>query len=198
MRKTKKIAWFVSNCKTESKREQLARQLKQYMPIDVYGNCGLLQCKRNINFTTLENDPCLKLLNNYKFYLSFENSLWDDYVTEKFFNAIQTFTIPIVYGGANYSKFAPPKSYINANDFTTVKELANYLHYLDANPDEYVKYFWWKNYYEIVVDTPMEKFCSLCKKLHEPNALKVQKIYHDLDGWWNDKAKKIIKPLIVF
>ena len=58
---------------------------------------------------------------DYKFYLSFENSLCRDYVTEKFYNALQFTTVPIVYGSANYSTVAPRKSYIDVRDFSSGK-----------------------------------------------------------------------------
>jgi len=40
-------------------------------------------------------------------------------VTEKFWKVLDYSTIPVVLGGANYSKFAPAKSYINVRDFKT-------------------------------------------------------------------------------
>jgi alpha-1,3-fucosyltransferase len=40
----------------------------------------------------------------YKFYLSFENSLCSDYVTEKFWKILNFNIVPIVLGGANYEK----------------------------------------------------------------------------------------------
>lgn len=54
---------------------------------------------------------------DYKFYLSFENSICVDYVTEKFWNALLFNTVPIVYGGADYLEIAPKKSFINILDF---------------------------------------------------------------------------------
>lgn len=59
---------------------RLVAQMKRYLTIDVYGHCGTLQCPRD------EHVKCLNMLSNeYKFYLAFENSLCQDYVTEKFF-----------------------------------------------------------------------------------------------------------------
>ena len=41
--------------------------------------------------------------------------------------------IPIVMGGANYKAIAPPKSYIDVNDFDSPKQLAQFLIKLSKN-----------------------------------------------------------------
>lgn len=92
--------------------------------------------------------------------------------------------VPITFGGADYKKFAPPKSFIDANDFATVAELADFLIQLDANPDEYVKYFWWRKYYTIQMEDAMHKFCALCVKLHKHAIQTKIEYYDDLQAWW--------------
>lgn len=73
-------AWFVSNCDSASKRELYVAQLKKYVDVDVYGRCGDRTCWAG------DQEACYAHLErHYKFYLSFENSLCRDYVTEKFF-----------------------------------------------------------------------------------------------------------------
>ncbi|CAH3159964.1 unnamed protein product, partial [Porites evermanni] len=57
--------------------------------------------------------------------------------------------VPVVMGGADYSKLAIPGSYINALDFSTVKDLAEYLHYLDKNITAYNEYFKWRKRYRM-------------------------------------------------
>ena len=82
--KTKKVAWFVSNCEASNSRLEYAQELGRYIQVDIYGRCGDLKCPRG-------KDSCNEMLNtDYKFYLAFENSNCRDYITEKFFiNGLQ-------------------------------------------------------------------------------------------------------------
>ena len=52
-------------------------------------------------------------------------------------------------GHANYSTLVPEHSYIDVRDFPGPRELAEYLDYLDQNPEEYLKYFWWTTAYQM-------------------------------------------------
>lgn len=78
--KTKKVAWFVSNCGARNGRRQYADELGKHIQVDIYGACGPFKCPRH------NSETCFKMLDkDYKFYLSFENSNCRDYITEKFF-----------------------------------------------------------------------------------------------------------------
>ena len=57
--------------------------------------------------------------------------------------------VPIVMGSGDYSKLAPPKSYIDVNDFASAKELANYILFLDDNNSAYLSYFKWKDHFRL-------------------------------------------------
>ncbi|KAL1420687.1 hypothetical protein MTO96_004431 [Rhipicephalus appendiculatus] len=72
-----------------------------------------------------------------------------DYVTEKLFNALGHYVIPVVFGGANYSEIAPPRSYIDALSFQSPKHLAEYLVRLSKNYTEYAAYFAWKEHFDV-------------------------------------------------
>ena len=74
-----------------------------------------------------------------------------DYVTEKFFNILAYNVIPVVFNGANMSAIAPPHSYINAEDFSSVDQLAEYLLKVGRNDTLFASYFWWRDYYQIQV-----------------------------------------------
>ena len=79
-------------------------------------------------------DDCHKVQSStHKFYLAFENSNCRDYITEKLWKTFSFPVVPIVMGGGNYFRDAPPHSYIDVVDFENVKALADYLIYLDNN-----------------------------------------------------------------
>lgn len=175
--KTKLAAWFVSNCMSRSGRGRYVRKLKRYVQVDIYGKCGTSKCPRDKNFTCHE-----QLLNaQYKFYLSFENSICREYVTEKFFQALKYDVVPVVLGGADYSSIAPPNSYIDALKYSPMS-LASYLKKLDKNDTLYNSFFNWKSEYSIVDGKGFYKdaFCNLCRRLNEGTSGS----YSNIRSWW--------------
>ncbi len=178
---------MVSHCNTSGGRERLAMFLKQrrLMDLDIYGDCYTNQtCKKEIKDDVDPHHSCKeRLVLSNKFYLAFENSICNDYITEKFFHFLFHDIIPVTFGGADYSAIAPPHSYVDALQFASAKELAMYLSELDMDDSKYAEYFWWKDYYE-----PRDArfspgpFCDLCRRLHNPS--EPPKVYQDLTAWW--------------
>lgn len=183
------VVWMASHCQTPGSRETYVRQLSKFIAVDVYGGCGNLSCTRNDSHW-LSDPECYDLMEaKYKFYLSFENSVCDDYVTEKFFEIMNRDVVPVVYGGADYSRIAPPHSYIDALQFTP-ERLAQYLKLLDADDRLYNEYFWWKGHYTVesgVEQMARHGFCDLCKKLHQDEG--VVKYYPQLVSEWHPKSR---------
>lgn len=101
-KKTKAVAWWVSNCYSPSRRELYAGELKTEletfgMVLDIFGDCGRNRCDE----ATCDK----KLKDEYFFYLSFENSFAPDYTTEKFLNAMRNNAVPVVWGASDYSRY---------------------------------------------------------------------------------------------
>lgn len=179
-RKTKFATWFATRCDTKSRREAVVQKLKEYFTVDVFGRsgrCDQIHCK-DCNWDDMLN-------NQYKFYLAFENGLCRDYVTEKLHRGLTHDIIPVVFGAVNYSKYAPPHSYINVFDFQTTKHLADYLLLLDKNDTLYNQYFEWKKHY-IIQQNGINPWCTLCSKLNDPD--EPIKTYANLRKWWIDDA----------
>ena len=146
---------MVSNCNAQNNRLEYARQLGHHISVDIYGDCGTLQCGGN---------DCLDTLGKkYKFYLAFENSNCADYITEKFWNnALNHDMLPIVMGApiSDYKAVAPPNSFIHVDSFAGPEDLAKYLHVLDQDDDLYNGYFAWKgqgNFFRFTKDSFRKK-----------------------------------------
>ena len=184
-RKTKAVAWFVSNCETHSNREEYVKELQKHIKVDVFGKCGQKRCGHRLD------QSCYSRLNkDYKFYLSFENALCLGYITEKLFRILKLDVVPVVLGHADYSRYAPKRSFINALSFSSPAALAKYLKKLHENDIKYCKYLEWKEQYKTHIlltgsyGNILDKhaFCRLCLALHDTN-LPVKE-YAQFDKWW--------------
>ncbi|WKY04732.1 hypothetical protein Q1695_005610 [Nippostrongylus brasiliensis] len=178
-RKTRGSLIFVSNCKTPSKREVLIRELGQYTQVTVRGKC---QDKLSVSNTTTAANCKVDcddngLIATHRFYLSFENSLCNDYITEKFFLRISQMLVPVVMKRKTYEDYGiPPDSFIALSDFNSVAELADYLNYLRDNDQAYLEYFNWTKSYAKPSGYVGNAACRLCEDLHRKERLVVNNI----------------------
>ncbi|CAF4761735.1 unnamed protein product [Pieris macdunnoughi] len=185
--KKKAVAWFVSNCQSKKRRivaDNLAKSLNKFrLKVDIYGWCGNKTCPKN------RLEDCLDLLQkSYYFYLAFENSMAEDYVTEKILYPTQHYAVPIVYGGADYGRFLPPASYIDAGKLNS-DEVATLIAAAIKDRNVYEEYFRWHNYYVYKEQPPIADICQLCKSLHTEET----KVVKNLRKWWNPQYKEICR-----
>ena len=83
------MLWFVSHCKTDSRREDYVAELSKYIHIDIYGMCGKVNA---CDGTHQEN--CVNVsVKEYKFYFSAENSICKEYITGMYFNTFPEFAL---------------------------------------------------------------------------------------------------------
>ena len=152
--------------------------------------CGNKQCgqdRRLRNPYQVDTDPCFELVNReYMFYLSLENDICTDYITEKAFNALKLNTIPILLTGAQTNSSLPPHSVIDGLRFQP-EELAEYLYSLLRNPQEFQSYFRWRRDYRVISHESVPSPCSLCSALHSP-AWRESQTYTNLQTWFNKQS----------
>ena len=111
----------------------------------------------------MERDPCFDLVaREYKFYLSFENDICTDYITEKAFNALQLDTVPILLSGASLSTLLPPGSVIDALS-RSPEQLADYLYSLLADKEAYQAHFTWRKHFSVQSHQSVPSPCDLCQ-----------------------------------
>ncbi|XP_053611797.1 alpha-(1,3)-fucosyltransferase C-like [Plodia interpunctella] len=162
--KSKAAAWVVSRCTTNSRREMFVKKLrpelsKLNLSLDVYGRCG--------DMGRVDDGRCKELLKrDYYFYLSFENSLAWDYVSEKLLTALLNYAVPVVYGGADYTRFLPPGSYLDALNLGPM-ELARTMKEIIENKTRYYDFFRWRNHFVYKRGENSTEICNVCTALNK-------------------------------
>ena len=163
-----RVLWPVSNCassgpfKVQSARAEYAYDLSQFVDLVVYSK-PYSNCRKNCILQSLitnkargKERPKLE----FTFYLSFENSLCKNYITEKLWNILlgNNLIIPVVMGGLStkdYESIAPPNSFIDVRNFTSPKDLAQHLRFVAGNSDAFNYYQQWRNEYTILTNYGM-------------------------------------------
>ena len=161
------IVWLVSNCRTSSKRMEYVKVLKKYINVDIFGKCAQGAYSENFNHRDFQTP--VQGLNAYKFYLAFENTFCEHYITEKIFKILQddVRVVPVVMGAGPYKEYLPAGSYIDTADFLTPQHLARYLHILDKNDTLYNEFFKPREKFICYNYTPNRNTwpCSICNKV---------------------------------
>nr|XP_013807457.1 PREDICTED: alpha-(1,3)-fucosyltransferase 6-like [Apteryx mantelli mantelli] len=174
--KAKLVAWVVSNWQANSHRVKYYQELKQHIAVDVYGQ----------HHQALARDQLLTIMAQYKFYLAFENSQHEDYITEKVWrNALSAGTVPVVLGPPreNYERFLPPDAFIHIDDFASARDLARYLQELSEDAKRYERYFQWRQWLKPVAASGWDThLCWACQFLQTMGAR--YQVVRDLSMWF--------------
>ncbi|XP_078317391.1 GDP-fucose protein O-fucosyltransferase 3-like isoform X1 [Crassostrea virginica] len=204
LRKSENLApvlYVQSDCGASSDRDEFVKLLQEFIPVDSYGEClhnkdlpDHLRFDIAKSMSGMHHDDFHKLAAKYKFTLAMENAVCDDYITEKLWRPLRLGSLPIVFGSPKVKDFLPSnKSAILVSDFSSVKELAEFLKELDANDEKYKDFFDWKSAHRIsnqflvshmeardwghfsAVQKNSKKFhshmagfdCFICRKIHD-------------------------------
>ena len=182
-------------------------EMKKYkgLQIDVLGKCGSIHNSKIPNRAVGWEAAYEILAQQYKFYLSFENTKCYEYITEKLFTAMKAGILPVAMGGLSrkdYEKILPPHSFIHVDDFSSPMELMIFLEKLSKDPNEYNSYFWWKSHYdmccifkgpsllhvtEMSASIAIDSKCKLCEVLNSENYISLNN-YKDFNNYW-DKCR---------
>jgi alpha-1,3-fucosyltransferase len=179
---------IASNCQTPGKREFYISEMQKYARVDIYGKCGE-PCPNNGD-TWGQYDCKMVLAKKYKFYLSFENSICQDYITEKFFNTLKYNIVPVVYGHGPYERHVPKSAYINAFDFESPKHLVDHMLKVASNSTLYNSYFKWKQYIRYVHYPSTASICEMCIMLNLEQYYGIKRsVIGDLNSFWNESSE---------
>ena len=140
IRNKKFCAFSVSN-PSDLHRISFCKKLSKYKKVDSYGkvlkNCEypkeLLEAHKKAKGAGLNRF----LLKEYKFNICFENSVADDYITEKLLNTMVGGAIPIYRGARNVGDYFNTGSFINYHDYGSYDKMIEKVIELDNDDEKY-------------------------------------------------------------
>ena len=187
--KSKEITGLISNCRDTNRRYRFIKELSKYLDVTMFG-----YCYKNICGDRMKHASCDNVTRNYKFYLSLENSKCNDYVTEKYWQALHRGQIPIVnWDLSTINKDIPiPGSYISVSDFKDARTLANYIKRVSDDEALYNSYLSWRRKYKVGKSCIS---CIACKALHKGRP---PQVIQDLDGWVRKDVCRKVDVSILF
>ena len=124
--------------RTVRQRVNFFHELNRHRKVDSSG-----RALNNVGFRLPMTDRYgskVRWLQNYRFNLAFENARRAGWTTEKLVDPLHVHTIPIYWGDPRVGEYFNPESFICADDFSSDRELAEYVIYVDETPSLYARY----------------------------------------------------------
>lgn len=126
-------------------------------------------------------------MSEYLFYLVFENSECEDYLTEKSFNnAYSKGAIPVIMGPTvnNCELLLPPNSFLHIDNYKSSKELAAHLLEISKSDEILLSYHRWRNDFELLNEhgyfgSKSYHWCRVCEALNYND--QAEKVYTEED-----------------
>uniref|UniRef100_A0A8R1I303 Fucosyltransferase n=1 Tax=Caenorhabditis japonica TaxID=281687 RepID=A0A8R1I303_CAEJA len=193
LKKTKSgVFGLISNCHTDSKRELALKELAKHINVTIGGKCASEDGLKSI---CPQGAECLDVFEQYPFYIAIENTVCNDYVTEKIWGRITVPSIPIVMRRKVYEKILPPKSFIAMDDYRNPREMANHLRALETNQTAYSEYFEWRQrgtWTSAPWNAPGYRngLCRVCELLWKSGTNGTEpKSYENIWKWFDDESQ---------
>jgi len=204
--KTKGALSVIFNCGNQNRLKLVAELLRLLKfpdgsrALEVGGGCrdkiyklaGISDAE-TLNLARGKFTGVTSLSKDYYFYLSFENTHCNDYITEKFFHhGISSKTVPVVSGApkSSYSKIVNETGFLYVEDFENTEQLANVMNEYLSGKRDYSKFFTWRKYVKNMISQKQgNNLCALCQKLYEIRETEENpERIGDINDWWFHKS----------
>lgn len=130
--------FLYSNSHAHPRRDQLFYELSSYKKVDSLGRHLNNVGKLGTGYVG-HSAECADIKSLYKFSIASENASFEGYTSEKVYTSLAAHTVPIYWGNKDIDEDVNPKAIINANDFSTLKDLVDYVKYVDTHDDVWMQ-----------------------------------------------------------
>ena len=127
----KKFACMVVSNANAKERINFFHQLSNYKKVDSGG-----KCLNNVGGPVSNK---MEFIKDYKFVISFENSSYPGYTTEKLIEPMLVNSIPVYWGNPEAGIDFNTKSFVDVNQFGSYKEAIEYIIELDSHDEKYLQ-----------------------------------------------------------
>ena len=165
------VLFMASHCSSVSGREKLVGMLQEHVRVD-----SISKCLNNREWPSdIPRSDKLSVLSRYMVYLAAENSVEQDYVSEKVYDGLIAGAVPIYLGAPNVGEFVPKGSVITISaNFTSddVARVAEIIQKIFTNKQDYMKWVAFKQHPledELVKTfnfTHVGPKCRLCRRIY--------------------------------
>jgi len=129
--KKKKFCCMLVSNPNAKERIDFFHKLSEYKKVDSAG-----RFLNNVGHSVENKKDFIK---DYKFVISFENSCYPGYTTEKLIEPMLVNSIPIYWGNPSVGEDFNTKSFVNINDFKSFDEAIQYIIELDNDDQKYLE-----------------------------------------------------------
>lgn len=131
--------FLYSNSNAHPMRDKLFYEISKYKKVDSLGKYLNNIGKLGTGYFGHAHE-CVAIKNPYKFSIASENASYNGYTSEKIFTSLAAHTIPIYFGNPDIYEDVNPDAFINANDFSSLDSLIDYIKEIDNDDNLWCKY----------------------------------------------------------
>ncbi|CAJ0587808.1 unnamed protein product, partial [Mesorhabditis spiculigera] len=174
------ISGFISNmAAAPSGRSQILGHLAKLGKLSLFGGGGATKADKN-KCGRFDEGCVRRVFEDSYFFLAMENSVCQDYVSEKYWDRADYASIPIMLSrNITNKQEMPEKAGIFLDDYHSLDAMVKYMDYLVAQPSEYAKYIDWKKDL-MLIRRPNAANCALCRYVQSNPSPKTYEDVYDL------------------
>jgi len=160
-----KASFVARNCNSKSQREKLVKFLADQNLV-----ASLSSCLHNTEAAQTRDKA--QMIRPYALHLAFENSIVDDYITEKLWGTLAAGVLPVYFGAPNVRDHVPNNSVIVVADYGSDWDaLARHIKAVISDAALYESYHAWRYkplprwFKEKYAFTHTHSSCRLCQRI---------------------------------